>query len=76
MTPDEVNLIAAAVCAQIKADQPSFFIPAEAHYNSHKNMDDLVADWKLAKSIFWKAFIGLAMLGMLALSAVGGGYHR
>ncbi|MCX7184925.1 MAG: hypothetical protein NTW90_06795 [Nitrosospira sp.] len=76
MSPEEIKAIAAEVVVQLKAGKSDFSIPAEAHYNSHKSMDDLVADWKMAKGIFWKAFLGLAILGAVVLAAVGLGYHK
>jgi hypothetical protein len=77
LTDQEIEQIAQRILAQIHEERHNFAVPPEQHYNAHRSIDELLADWRLAKSIFWKAFIGLAVLGGIILSTLGlSGWHR
>ena len=76
MTDEELNIIAEKICIRMKAEQKSFSIEPETHYNSHKDISELVADYRNAKSVFWKAFIGLAVIGGVVLATIGLGHYK
>jgi len=74
MTNEEIDAVAARLCSMLQEHRKDFWIEPEEHYNDHKELSDLIKDWKAAKTIFWKAFIGLAVIGSIALAAVGLGH--
>lgn len=76
VTDDQLEILANKIFTKMHAERQSFWIDAEAHYNSHKDVSELVQDYKSAKGIFWKAFIGLAVIGALALGMLGLGAHK
>jgi len=76
MTDEELQIVADKICQRLSSDRKAFWIEPESHYNSHKDVSELVADYRAAKGIFWKAFIGLAVIGGLALGLIGLGYSH
>ncbi len=76
MTDDELQIVADKICQRLSSERKEFWIEPESHYNSHKDVSELVADYRAAKNMFWKAFIGLAVIGGLVLGMVGLGYHK
>lgn len=64
-----------------------FWIDPETHYNDHRvwralNSDDinslkeLVRLFVVTRGLFWKAFLGFAIVGALAMSAIGLGFGK
>lgn len=76
MTDAELQIIADKICTRLSADRVAFWIEPESHYNAHHDIGDLLADYRLAKGIFWKAFIGLAVVGSFFLAAIGFGLNK
>lgn len=65
----------------------NFWIDAEQHYVDHANLrsfkaedihslQDLAEAYRAARSLFWKAFLGAAIVGSLILSAIGVGFEK
>jgi hypothetical protein len=76
MNEQEVDAVAQRLCVLLKENRKDFFVEPEQHYNDHRDIASLIADYKAAKNIFWKAFIGLAVLGGLVLALIGVSAHR
>lgn len=67
----DVEKIASAVHKKMLDTNASFLIPAEEHYNDHKNLRDVLADWHTMRGMFWKTFIGFAIVGTIVTASVG-----
>ena len=76
MTDDELNSLADKLREKLTADTKAFWIEPQAHYDEHKSVSELVDDYKNAKNWFWKAFVGLAVIGGICLAAVGLGHYK
>ena len=88
LTEEEIERIAEALAPKlvtnVRKEHHDFWIDPEEHYNDHKrihSMDDdeiyeirrLVQMFKTARGLAFKAFIGFAIIGAIALTAVGFG---
>ena len=82
----QIKQIAHALIKEIKAEKHDFWIDGEKHYQDHmqrmawgqEDYDDLrnvIRLFKTTKGLFWKAFIGLAIVGLGALIVLGL-YHK
>lgn len=71
MNENDVDKIASAVCNKIQEHRHQWWVEPETHYNQHKQLGELLAEYKEAKNIFWKAFIGFLITGSLVIVAVG-----
>lgn len=71
MTENDVDKIASAVCSKIQEHRQSWWVEPETHYNQHKQLGELLDEYKEAKNIFWKSFIGVLITGSLVITAVG-----
>ena len=76
MNEIDVEAVAQRVCVLLKEKRTDFVLEPEQHYNDHKEVASLIADYKAAKNMFWKAFIGLAVIGGLVLALVGASIHK
>ena len=77
LTPEDINLIARRILDEIHEERHNFAVPPQQHYDEHNDMRAMLNDYKMAKGLFWKAFIGLAVLGASILALLGlGGMHR
>jgi hypothetical protein len=85
LTPDDVRSIATEIINQVHEQKHTFWINPERHYKDHAKVQkfsdddihslaDLAKAWRSARGLFWKAFLGLAILGSLAMVAVGFGF--
>lgn len=68
LTEDDVDRIANAVA--IKTRQ-AFYVEEEKHYNDHKKLDNILTAYENATNIFWKAFLGLVITGIILLAGIG-----
>ena len=88
LSEEEIESIAEALApklvSNVRKEHHDFWIDPEEHYNDHKrihSMDDeelyeikkLVQMFKTARGLAFKAFIGLAIIGSIAMAAVGFG---
>jgi len=76
MNEQEIEAVAQRLCVLLKEKRKDFFVEPEQHYNDHREIANLISDYKSAKNIFWKAFIGLAVIGGLVLALVGVSIHK
>lgn len=76
MNDSDVDAIAQRLCVLLRENRKDFFVEPEQHYNDHRDIASLISDYKAAKNIFWKAFIGLAVVGGLVLALVGVSFHK
>lgn len=77
MSDDDLNSLADKLCERIELKRRAFWIEPESHYTDHIAIRELIQDCKMAKGIFWKAFIGLAVVGSIVLAALGmAGWHK
>lgn len=54
-----------------KTHHGDFHISPEDHYKQHAELCDILGIFKQAKGLFWKAFIGLVIVGAIAMAALG-----
>ena len=82
----QIKQIAHALVKEIRAEKHEFWVDNEAHYQDHmqrmawgqEDYDDLrnvIRLFKTTKGLFWKFFIGFAIIGLSALVALGL-YHK
>ena len=71
MSPEDVDKIAEAMCQKMNAHRQQWWVEPESHYNQHKELQQLLNDYKEARNLFWKAFIGFAITGSLILTVIG-----
>lgn len=91
LNESDIERIAAALAprliAGVRERQHDFWIDPEAHYQDHLHwrtlkpddiatLRDLVKLFVVTRGLFWKAFLGFAVVGMLVLSAIGVGYNK
>ncbi len=74
MDKADIDKIASAVVEQVKQSKHSFWIDPEAHYQDHIAMRDMVKIFSTTRSLVFRAFIGFAIIGTLALAAFGLGF--
>lgn len=71
----------------VKERHHDFWIDPETHYQDHiawrqlspddvRSLKDLVKLFLVTRGLFWKAFLGAAIVGAIAMSAVGLGFGR
>jgi hypothetical protein len=79
---NEVKQLADSLIDRIHSKGHDFWIDPETHYQDHSKLRGLAADdirtlhdlidaFRNARSLFWKAFLGFAIVGSLILAAVG-----
>jgi len=76
MNDADVDAVAQRLCILLRENRKDFFVEPEQHYNDHRDIASLIPDYKAAKNMFWKAFIGLAVVGGLVLALIGVSAHR
>ena len=77
LSDEDVQRIAEAVAAVEDVDDSrGFRVPPEAHYNSHARLDSLLDSYDSASNIVMKFLIGLVIVGIFGVAAVGVGWHK
>jgi len=84
MTPEDIDRVAEILIEKIHARKHDFWIDPETHYQDHQkhkshtlnNEDEadlrqLIGMFQTARGLFFKSFIGLAIIGSIALAAYG-----
>lgn len=71
LAPEDINRIARRILDEIHEERHNFAVPPQQHYDEHADMRTMLNDYKMAKGLFWKAFIGLAVIGASALALLG-----
>jgi len=72
MTNEEIKKLADEIVQQ----KGGFYVDPEEHYIQHQRLDRMLDLYDSASNIVWKTFIGLVVLGMLALAALGAGFFK
>ncbi len=65
------EIIAEKLIAKVEKRHRDFYIDPESHYQEHMAMRDVVAMVRSGQSIFWKAFVGMVVLGAITIAAYG-----
>lgn len=86
LSKEEIQELSDALVEGVKAKDKNFWISAEEHYLDHKDWSDfkkvigaegvydlkqLLETYRLARSLWIKAFIGLAIVGTIAAAGYG-----
>lgn len=84
MTPEEIDKIAECLIEKVQARKHNFWIDPEQHYQDHQRAKDhsmnnedeadlrqLLGMFRTARGLFFKAFVGLAIIGALVLMGIG-----
>jgi hypothetical protein len=71
MKSEDVDAVAEAVCKKLDLHRQEFWVEPETHYNQHKEIAQLLSDYKEVKNLFWKAFLGFAIVGAAAAALLG-----
>lgn len=72
----DITAIAKAVVEEADTHNHGFHIDAEAHYKDHMELRDLLIVFKSTKGLFFKAFVGLIIIGTLALVVIGATFGK
>ena len=87
LTDKDIDALAETLIEKVHEHKHDFWIDPEDHYKDHariggfdddaiRSMHDLVKAYRSARSLFWKAFLGFAIIGALIASAVGMGFTK
>lgn len=89
MTPEDIEKLAEQLAPKIidkvHENKHEFWLDPEEHYNEHKiikvlsiedvrSIRDMARLFVYTKGLFWKAFLGFAIIGAIVLSAIGLGF--
>lgn len=72
MTNEEIKKLADEIVKQ----RGGFDVEPEEHYLQHQRLDRMLDLYDSASNIIWKTFIGLVVLGMLAVAGMGAGIFK
>lgn len=88
LTSEDIERIATSLAPKliegVKANHHDFWIDPEIHYQDHQtwrqirpdevhSIKELVRLFVVTKGLFWKAFLGCAILGAIVLAGLGHG---
>lgn len=71
MDTQDIDKVAEAVCKKLDTHRQEFWVEPEIHYNQHKEIAQLLSDYREVKSLFWKAFLGFAIIGSATAAILG-----
>jgi len=74
LTDGDVEKIVARLNEKRRAEsiEPSdFYIAPEEHYNTHRNLGEMYADWKAIKGAFMKMMVGFILVGTAVMAVIG-----
>lgn len=82
LNKDDIDAIADQIIAHVKERKHEFWIEPEEHYNDHRRLrslkedefntlKDVVRTYRATRSLFLKAFLGFAMVGMIGFALWG-----
>lgn len=64
----QIDAIAERLIEKVKSHHHEFWIDPEEHYRDHMRIRSMWNAFSAAQSIFWRAFLGLSVLGAIILS--------
>lgn len=73
MSQDEIDRIADSLLNKMSERKQQWWVEPETHYNQHRELEQLLTDYKEVKSLFWKSFLGFAIVGTIAATIIGFG---
>lgn len=84
LSDDQVDRLAERLVNKVREGKHEFWIDPEQHYQDHAKighlqsdeihtLKDLIAAYRNARTLFWRAFLGLAILGSVVMAALGMG---
>jgi len=73
LNEQEVKAIAKAVVDEVHQSKHAFWIEPEAHYKDHLAMREVAKTLATTRSLFFKFFLGFAIVGSIVLAAIGMG---
>jgi len=87
LTDKEIDILADKIVTRVRSTHHEFWIDPEIHYNDHKKITALTREelydiqgiiklYKTTKGLFFKAFLGAAVIGAIVLAALGLGFHK
>lgn len=90
MTPiseADAEKLAEVLIRKVHEQKHDFWIDPEKHYQDHakmrglddediRSLHDLIQAYRNARSLFWRAFLGFAIVGTVVAAAVGMGFSR
>jgi len=87
LTEQDATLLAEKLIEKVHEQKHNFWIEPEQHYNDHarwrgfdedqiRSLHDLIKAYRSARGLFWKAFLGFAIVGTLVLVAIGMGVKQ
>lgn len=77
LSENDIERIAEAVAKVEDADDMrGFRVEPKSHYNSHARIDRFLDSYDSATNVIVKFFIGLVLIGVLAVAAIGAGVHK
>jgi len=68
-----VQAIAKAVVQQVHDSKHAFWVEPEQHYQDHLAMREMAKTFTTTRSLFFKFFLGFAIVGSIVLAAIGMG---
>lgn len=71
MESQEIDKVAEAVCKKLESHRQEYWVEPEQHYKQHLEIGQLLSDYKEVKHLFWKAFLGFAIVGSIAIAILG-----
>ncbi|MEW6647195.1 MAG: hypothetical protein AB1450_08360 [Pseudomonadota bacterium] len=83
----DADKLAETLINKVREHKHDFWIDPEKHYQDHaklsglgdediRTLHDLIQAFRNARSLFWRAFLGFAIIGSLVAVAVGMGFSK
>lgn len=87
LTDADTERLAEALIRKVHEHKHDFWIDPEKHYQDHakiqglgdediRTLHDLIQAFRNARSLFWRAFLGFAIVGTLVAAAIGMGFRQ
>ncbi len=76
VTPHERNELAKEVVDEMVARKDFFYVEPEEHYNSHKELDQLLSMVSKTSSTVFKTVLTLFIVGILAAILIAVGWKK
>lgn len=71
LTDSDYEKIAEKLVEKVQAKHHDFWIDPETHYQDHLKMRDISKTYDTGMSLFFKAFLGLVVIGSVVLAFFG-----
>lgn len=71
MDQDTVEALAKAICKEFDNQRKQWWVEPETHYNQHKEIAEILKDYKEVRSMFWRIVLRCIIAGAAVLAFVG-----